>query len=748
MKATTQSIFGLIITVLMGATFFGSVSGQTASLVNEQAVKHLRETSGYDSLQAAFNDARKRSGDEPHRPEVSQTKLTASDGAAGDLFGSSVAISGDTAIVGSYRDDIGANVDQGSAYVFVRSGTTWTQQTKLTASDGAAYDDFGNSVAISGNTVIVGSYRDYIGTNVDQGSAYIFVRSGTTWTQQTKLIASDGASNDLFGVSVAISGETAIVGSSRDNIGTNIDQGSAYIFVRSGTTWTQQTKLTAADGAAYDFFGVSVAISGGTAIVGSYNDDIGANANQGSAYVFVRSGTTWTQQTKLTASDGAADDDFGNSVAISGETAIVGSYNDAIGANAYQGSAYIFVRSGTIWTQQTKLTAADGAANDAFGFSVAISGDTAIVGSYNDAIGANNNQGSAYVFVRSGTIWTQQTKLIASDGAENYFFGVSVAISGGTAIVGSSDLFGTNTFQGSAYVFNLSNTRTLYDFDGDGRADLTVFRASNGFWYELSSQNNSFIPFKFGQNGDRIAPADYDGDGRTDFAVFRDVVFGAGNKAYFYITNSSDNSFRPEQFGATGDVPVSGDWDGDGKADLAVYRDGSLSSGQGYFFYRPSSAPGVDFRAIAWGTNGDKPVVGDFDGDSKQDAAVFRPSNGVWYILQSSNNQVVAQSLGIASDIPAPADFNGDGRSEIAVFRPSNGTWYTSPNPQTNYGAVQFGASGDLPVPADYDGDGRADIAVFRPSNGTWYLLRTTAGFTGVQFGNNEDKPIPNAYIR
>ncbi len=163
MKAITQSIFGLIITVLMGVTFFGSVNGQTASLVNEQAVKHLRGTGGYDSLRAAFNEARKHSGDKPLGSEVPQTQLIASDGAANDFFGYSVAISGETAIVGSLFDRIGANANQGSAYVFVRNGTFWTQQTKLTAADGAAGDNFGVSVAISGNTAIVGSYQDDIG---------------------------------------------------------------------------------------------------------------------------------------------------------------------------------------------------------------------------------------------------------------------------------------------------------------------------------------------------------------------------------------------------------------------------------------------------------------------------------------------------------------------------------------------------------------------------------------------------------
>src|SRR5205085_941741 len=167
--------------------------------------------------------------------------LTASDGAADDLFGDSVALSGDAALVGAVFDAIGANSNQGSAYVFVRSGTTWTQQQKLTASDGATNDQFGRSVALSGNTALVGAD----GGNANQGSAYVFVRSGTIWMQQQKLIASDGAVGDFFGVSVALSGETVFVAASSDDIGANASQGSAYVFVRTGTAWTQQQKLTA-----------------------------------------------------------------------------------------------------------------------------------------------------------------------------------------------------------------------------------------------------------------------------------------------------------------------------------------------------------------------------------------------------------------------------------------------------------------------------------------------------------------------
>ncbi|MCY7356895.1 MAG: FG-GAP repeat protein [Rudanella sp.] len=361
----------------------------------------------------------------------------ANDGAAEDQFGFSVAISGDYAVVGTPADDIGANSKQGSAYVFVRNGSTWTQQVKLTASDGAASDFFGASVAISGDYVVVGAFADDIGSNNNQGSAYVFVRTGSSWTQQAKLTADDGAADDNFGNSVAVSGDYVVVGALSDDNGVNTNQGSAYVFVRSGTLWPQQVKLIASDGAANDIFGSSVAISGNYALVGAFRDDNGANTDQGSAYVFARSGTFWLQQPKLITSDGALDDQFGISVAISGDYALVGAYKDNIETNTDQGSAYVFVRSGSTWTQQARLTASDGALDDQFGISVAISGDYALVGAFRNDNGANTDQGSAYVFLRIGTNW-QPVRSITDNAPANTKNGYGVGISNGTFIIGGS----------------------------------------------------------------------------------------------------------------------------------------------------------------------------------------------------------------------------------------------------------------------------------------------------------------------
>jgi hypothetical protein len=385
---------------------------------------------------------------------VQQAQLTASDGAASDQFGYSVAISGDTAVVGAYQHAVGGKANQGAAYVFTRSGTTWSQQAELTASDGAASDSFGYAVAIDGNTAVVGAPWDNVGATIGQGSAYVFTRSGIIWSEQQKLTASDGATTDYFGWSVSVSGETAMVGAPYDDVGAYVNQGSAYVYARSGTTWSEQQKLTASDGSSGRAFGCSVAIAGDTAVAGAYHDIVGANADQGSAYVFVRSGTTWSEQQKLTAADGHSGDLFGCSVALSGDTAVVGAYYNDVGANVHQGSAYVFTRSGTTWSQQANLTDVYGAAGDFFGRSVAVSGDTAVVGAYMDDVGANTDQGSACVFARDGTTWSAQSQLTAADGAAGDYFGYSVAVSDSTAVVGAyMDTVGANGQQGSAYVF-------------------------------------------------------------------------------------------------------------------------------------------------------------------------------------------------------------------------------------------------------------------------------------------------------
>jgi hypothetical protein len=363
-------------------------------------------------------------------------KRTASDAVAHAFFGWSVAISGETIVVGAHQDDDTAR-GSGSAYVFVRSGSTWMEQTKLTASDGAARDYFGYSVAISGETIVVGAYQ-YDGS----GAAYVFVRHGTRWIQQAKLTADDGAGADLFGSSVAIHGETVVVGASGDDY----YKGAAYVFVRRGGHWFQKAKLTAQGGAPPDQFGFSVAISGETIVVGANQ----ADGSKGSVCVFARDGGSWTQQTKLNANDGEEGDRFGNSVAIRDETIVVGAYADADhGSNS--GAAYVFVGSGRHWFQQSKLMAQDGAANDQFGTSVAISGETIVVGAWGD----DGAKGSAYLFERRGNRWTeQQLKLTASDGATNDRFGYAVAISGETVVVGASQDEDLGQDSGSVYIFS------------------------------------------------------------------------------------------------------------------------------------------------------------------------------------------------------------------------------------------------------------------------------------------------------
>jgi len=375
----------------------------------------------------------------------------------------SVSISGDYAIVGAPYDDDN-NDTSGSAYIFKRDGTIWSQQAKIIASDGTAWDYFGNSVSISGDYAIVGAFG---GDEHDpSGSAYIFKRDGTIWSQQAKITPSDGAPGGWFGYSISISGEYAIVGARGGYCG--IYPGSTYIYKRNGTMWSQQAKIAPSDGAAGDLFGISVSISDDYVIAGAIHDgDI--SDYSGSAYIWRRDETTWSQQAKITPSDGAAYDLFGYPVSISGDYAIVGASGDDERGD-YPGSAYILERNGTTWSQQAKINASDGDMFDHFGRTVSISGDYVIAGAYcGDDRG--DTAGSAYIFKHNGTTWNEQAKIIASDGAAYDMFGCSVSVSGNYVIVGAQGDDDNGNESGSAYIYDIQTSEPPItgDLNGDGR---------------------------------------------------------------------------------------------------------------------------------------------------------------------------------------------------------------------------------------------------------------------------------------
>lgn len=377
-------------------------------------------------------------------------KLLASDGAASDVLGASVDISGDTAVVGAYFDDDSGNAS-GSAYVYIRNGQVWSEQQKLVASDAAADDRFGFSVSVSGDTVVVGSHlNDDDGDR--SGSAYVFTRTGQTWSEQQKLTASDAAPLDLFGRSVSISGDSVIIGAYQDD-DDGVRSGSAYVFTRNGSVWGEQQKLTASDASHSDLFGWSVALSGDTGIVGAFG-----TAGQGSAYVFIRQNGVWSEQQKLIASDGVGDNSFGQSVAIAADTAIVGA--------ASIEAAYVYARNATTWTEQ-KIQANNVVSGDRFGETVSVSGDKVVVGL------GSGTRNVAYVFDRNGASWTQLQELVPvpDDSTITQGFPSSVSVEADTVIAGVTGDQEVAPFAGAAFVFDL-------DADNDGLENIA--EQSNG----------------------------------------------------------------------------------------------------------------------------------------------------------------------------------------------------------------------------------------------------------------------------
>ena len=390
------------------------------------------------------------------------TRMLSPGSAYGDAFGSSVALDGDVAVVGANKDDDNGD-SSGSAYVFRYDGTAWNQQTELLPGDGAAGDLFGRSVAICGNTIVAGAHGDTV-NGANSGSAYVFHFDGNAWNEQAKLIPGDGAAGDRFGWSVAIDRRCAIIGAySDDDQGENA--GSAYVFRYDGENWVEEAKLLASDGAALDNFGICVSLSGDVALIGAFGDS-GHALDAGTAYVFRYDGQNWNEEAKLMASDGGNSDGFGWAVSVAGDTAVIGaSRDDDQGYEA--GSAYVFVFDGAQWIEEAKLLpGAGGGAYDRFGCAVATSGDVAVIGAREYLDGARG-PGAAYVFARQGTEWFKAAKLLASDGVLGDRLGTAVAISGTTAAAGAEWATGSADGTGAVYVL-----RGVSDCNETGTLDL------------------------------------------------------------------------------------------------------------------------------------------------------------------------------------------------------------------------------------------------------------------------------------
>ena len=384
-----------------------------------------------------------------------QASLHASDGGTSDFLGWSVALSGDTALLGAWQHTGEGNEGEGigAAYVYTRKGGVWTERAKLIPSDERPAETvFGWSVAMEDDIAVIGRIcHPFAFSCTVPGAAYVFLRDGDVWREHAKLVAPDGAPEHNFGHSVAISGGTVLVGAP------HAGPGAVYVFAFDGQQ-SQPVKLVASDGAAGDSFGVSVALSGDTALVGAPSATVSGDAWRGAAYEFVRDGDGWNEQAKLVATDGAAGDEFGSSVALSdpmaptGNTALVGAPFATVEGNARQGAAYAFTHDGAGLRQQEKLIAMNGMSGAMFGTSVAAQGNVVVIGAPRHQNEPEHANGTAYVYARSGGSWIGQTRLVPSE--STFQLGASVALSGDTAILGAptttvDDMPG----RGAAYVF-------------------------------------------------------------------------------------------------------------------------------------------------------------------------------------------------------------------------------------------------------------------------------------------------------
>ncbi len=659
-----RTVFLLIVAAVMPVGILDAQIRQdthhTEGTIGNPTVSVIKSV--YDFPDTLTGSIRKRLVDR----ESEDLKLIPTDGDTLDRFAYSLAVSGDVMVMGAYADDDSGS-ESGSAYIFRNNGTTWVEEAKLIASDADALDRFGRSVAISGGVAVIGAYADGDTLISEHGSAYVFRYDGASWVEEAKLTASDADTSDHFGWSVSVSGGVAVIGAYADGDTLISGHGSAYVFRYDGASWVEEAKLTASDADTSDNFGWSVAVEGNIAVIGALADD-DSGRESGSTYIFRYDGSSWIEEIKLTASNADSSAYFGRSTSVSGGIVVVGA-DGGRGRIAGTGSAYVYRYDGTTWVEEARLYALDGMPDDHFGSSVSASGDIVVVGSYGGAYeGAES--GLAYLFHYNGAQWREKALLFSSDGDSLDSFGQAVSVSGGVAAVGAYQDDDNGGDSGSAYLFEVGRY-----FDKKEKILASDGKGGDNFGLSLSISGNVTL---VGAHGDN----DLGADAGTAFVFRHD---GRDWIEEQKLTASDGDSY--DRFGWS--VAISGDVAAVG----AIYDEElGTQSGSAYIFRYDGSSWVEEIKLLA------------SDGDTLDS---FGYSVAVF-------GDVVLVGASLDDDL-------GESSGSVYVFRYDGSSWVEEAKL-----LASDGTSGDY---FGYDVSLFGDVAVISAVHGGHFLLNTGVAY-------------------